>query len=160
MSVNKHRTNYYEDVVTRVNPGTGEIQTQETVKKFKVSYDNPDAFVMCYLKSAGVLYGLKPDMLLKTFHWLCMHVTTGTNKVSLCTAFKKQVCKDLGYSAVTLYNHLKALKQFTFENEQGESEHILLVEDGLITINSRFVWRGDLKKLSEFEIEFKAKFVD
>lgn len=160
MSINKYRTNYYEDVVTRVNPETGEIQTQETVKKFKVSYSNPDAFVMCYITSAGVLYALKPDLLLKTFHWLCMHVMIGTNQISLGKTLKRQLCKDLDYSAVTMYKHLKALKEFTFENEQGKSEHIVLAEGDLLTLNSRFVWRGDLKKLSEFEIEFKAKFVD
>ena len=46
------------------------------------------------------------------------------------------------------------------ENEQGEPEHIILVEGGLVTINSKFVWKGDLKKLSEIEIQFKAKFVE
>lgn len=156
----KYKTNYYEDVVTRVNPETGEVQTQETVKKFKVGYCNPNAFVMCYLTSVGILYTLKPDLLLKTFHWLCMHVMIGTNQISLGKTLKKQLCKDLGYSTVTMYKHLKALKEFTFENEQGKSEHIILTEGDLLTLNSRFDWRGDLKKLSEFEIEFKAKFVD
>ena len=89
-----------------------------------------------------------------------MHVMIGTNQISLGKTLKKQLCKDLGYSTVTMYKHLKALKEFTFENEQGKSEHIILTEGDLLTLNSRFVWRGDLKKLSEFEIEFKAKFVD
>jgi len=160
MSTLRYRTNYYEDTVQTLNPETGELQQHEICKKFKVSYNRPDDFIMCYLASSGILYKLKPDILLKTFHWLCMHVTIGTNQVALCAALKKQMCAELNYSTVTLYNHLKALKQFVFESEQGEPEHIILVEGGLVTINSKFVWKGDLKKLSEFEIQFKAKFVE
>ena len=155
-----YKTNYYKDVVQILVPNTGEIQQHDVCKKFKVTYSKPDDFIMCYLATSGILFKLKPDVLLKTFHWLCMHVTIGTNQVALCSALKKQMCSELGYSTVTLYNHLKSLKEFTFVNDQGESEHIMIMDGGMVTINSKFIWKGDLKKLSDFEIQFKARFVD
>lgn len=157
--VNKYVTNYFEETNETLNPETGELLEHSQTKRFKKRYSSEE-FIMCYLACSGILYKLKPDVLLKTFHWLCVHVTLGTNQVALCSALKKQMCQELGYSPVTLYNHLRALKEFTFNNEQGNKEHIMIMSDGLVTINSKFIWRGDLKKLSEFEIQFKARFIE
>ena len=129
-----------------------EILDPETGKYFTERVQE-DSFYMTFIDYVSPLFGLKPEGAKNLLVYMCQHAQFNTGQVSLTTADRKQITKELGLSNNSITNYLKKLKDLK----------LISGESGLYMINPQIFWKGDLNirrnllKNAELKISFDLK---
>lgn len=144
----------YHSIIQReiLDPETGELTPIETGKYFTERVQE-DSFYMTFIDYVSPLFGLKPEGAKNLLVYMCQHAQFNTGQVSLTTADRKQITKELGLSNNSITNYLKKLKDLK----------LISGESGLYMINPQIFWKGDLNirrnllKNAELKISFDLK---
>lgn len=146
MSEGKRKLKHIEETV---DTSTGEVTT--ITKSFSVKTTS-EAFYMTFIGNMASFYKITSITDVKILAKFCENTVFNTNKVSITTSKRKELCKSLNVTSQTFSNSINRLKKLGLITGSG----------GDYEINPTIFWKGTTdersKLLKEGGLELRIKF--